>query len=315
MTVNLEIATMVSAIMWPIVTLVILLIFRKHMPDLIKGMFKNVKKIDFAGISIERFEAESYTPKWSVNQLDLSDQLAEDMGTYTSSVNSMSDQLFSKGNSDYTIINLGDGRKWLTSRLFIMSIIFARQKGIRSIVFVEADQTNQQRFAGWTTPASIRWALAKKYPWLEDAYADAYAAVIKEADESVSSNVGELGSGEPFVLLLRKFLHLIQKAGKTPGLKSNPEWVDIKSLQNTFEHAHWIDGVMLEELLGDDLHVSLLQSNNVKKLKLDNANFQTILESPGEYIAITSINGRFQGLLNRTKLLEQAVQQFIQHTN
>ncbi|AZN41283.1 hypothetical protein [Paenibacillus albus] len=313
MNVNLDIATLVSAVMWPVVICVFLFIFRKHLPDLLQVLLKRVKRIDFAGVSLELNEVKPFTPTLSVNQLDLINMM-ETMQSSSEFVD-IRDQLLSEGSADYTVIQLGSGKSWLTSRLFIMSIMFAHQKNMKAFVFTDSNHNNGKRFAGWAKPATIRYALAKRYPWFEAAFAETYCMVVKKYGhlQLVTSNQGELGNGEVFVSVLRDFLKEVQVHDKQQiELGARTEWVSLTSSNQTYEHAEWINGVLLEELLEDDLHVSVIHSNSVKEIKLDNAQFQTILDSQEEFIAVTSYNGKFKGLLDRNAVLEQAVKQVVQ---
>ncbi|SEO00166.1 hypothetical protein [Paenibacillus sp. OV219] len=310
MTVNLDIATLVSAVMWPVVICVLLLISRKHLPDLLNVLLKRVKRIDFAGVSLELSETKAFTPTLSVSQLDLINMM--EIMQKSSEAIDIRDLLLSEGSADYTVIHLGSGKNWLTSRLFIMSIMFAHQKNMKAFVFLESNNDNRKRYAGWAKPATIRFALAKRYPWFEAAFAEAYCAVVKKHGrlQLVTSNRGELGNGEPFVSVLRDFLNEVQINDiKQIELDARSEWISLTSANRTYEHAEWINGVLLEELLEEDLHVSVIQSTKVKEIKLDNAQFQRILDSPEEFIAITSFNGKFKGLLERNAVLEQAVRQ------
>lgn len=102
-------------------------------------------------------------------------------------------QLTDERTGDYAEINLGTGREWLTSRLFIMAIVFARMKGIECFVFVETSGAVRKRFVGWAEPAKIRGAVAQRYLWLERAYADAYATVTSQRNAVVVSRHGRLG--------------------------------------------------------------------------------------------------------------------------
>lgn len=314
--VSLDIDTLVSAIMWPVVICIFLLIFRKHMPDLVEVLLRRVKKLDFAGLSIELTESKSYTPSISMNQLDLIKLMEREQDT--SEFVDIRAELLSDGSADYTVINLGNGKEWLTTRLYIMAIMFAHQKNISAIVFVESNNGTRKRFVGWAKPAAIRWALSKRYPWFEEAFSEAYCALVKDFGPGplVTSNRGELGNGEPYVYVLRHFLKQVQLDHLDEiENKSKDEWICLNESEHSFEHGEWIDGILLEEIMDDDLHVSTIQSNKAKAIKMDHSLLQTILDSTGEFIAQTSYNGQFNGLLERTKILEQAVRQMVEPTS
>src|SRR5262245_7082883 len=173
MTTTLDIAAALSAVIWPIVALVILLAFRARIPTLIEGLANRITKLEVAGIAVELTVAKPYVPQWS-GTLDLRNKAAA-MQISDSTARLFLSQLTDEGSADYAEVNLGAGKEWLTSRLYIMAIIFARMKGIRSFVFVETEGGVRKRYVGWAEPTAIRWALARRYPWFERAYADAYS--------------------------------------------------------------------------------------------------------------------------------------------
>jgi hypothetical protein len=65
MTIDLDIAAILSAILWPVVVLIILLAYRKRIPTLVEGMTSRVTKLEFAGISVELAVAKPFVPEWS----------------------------------------------------------------------------------------------------------------------------------------------------------------------------------------------------------------------------------------------------------
>jgi hypothetical protein len=98
-------------------------------------------------------------------------------------------QIQGQGPSDYAVIDLGSGRSWLTTRLFVFAILLRRMRALRALVFVETQDGIAQRFLGVALPDTVRWRLAREYPWLEDAYAHAYCHI---PDRMIRSEVGAL---------------------------------------------------------------------------------------------------------------------------
>ena len=74
----------------------------------------------------------------------------------------------------YVIIDLGTGRNWLTSRLFLFVAMLSRAKRIRSFVFLDASSTCRDAYVGSMFPDRIRLILADTCPWFERAYVNAY---------------------------------------------------------------------------------------------------------------------------------------------
>lgn len=65
MNITLDIAAALSAVIWPIIVLVILLAFRSRIPTLVEGLASRVNKLEFAGISLELALAKPFVPEWS----------------------------------------------------------------------------------------------------------------------------------------------------------------------------------------------------------------------------------------------------------
>ena len=65
MNVTLDIAAVLSAVTWPLIALIALIVCRKYIPDMVKMLSGRVKKLEFAGLSLELTEVKSFTPDWS----------------------------------------------------------------------------------------------------------------------------------------------------------------------------------------------------------------------------------------------------------
>jgi hypothetical protein len=57
---------------------------------------------------------------------------------------------------DYAVFDLGDGRKWLTSRLFVFATMLERMRGIRCCVFLESSGVVEKRFVATASPNAVR---------------------------------------------------------------------------------------------------------------------------------------------------------------
>ena len=49
---------------------------------------------------------------------------------------------------ELAIVDLGQGHEWLTSRLYILSVILTRMRGLKAIVFVDNANNSHGRFLG-----------------------------------------------------------------------------------------------------------------------------------------------------------------------
>lgn len=335
MTTTLDIAALISALVWPAALLIIFLAYREHIPNFIKGIVGRISKLELAGVSLELAKASAFIPEWSeaAGGLDLRRKAValEINDSYTGTFRA---QLMEEGTWEYAEINLGAGHDWLTSRLFIMAIVFARMKGIKCLVFLQTSGNVQRRFVCWAEPEKVRWALAKRFPWLEQAYSAGYSAVINFPVASqdlpnvepirqagvIVSNEGRLGSEAnaadpwPSIALIQQFVARIQSApGQHPGDDAN--WVSIASTaQPCEEHARWIGSLELEDLLGMDCHKAPVDSSALRandKTK----HLQKILEVPERFVAVTGADVRFEYLIDRGVILEQVAKQLASRTN
>jgi hypothetical protein len=309
MNVTLDIAAVLGAIMWPAVLLAVLLAWRKNLPGLVTHLARRVTKLGFAGISLELAQAEPFVPEWSGSPqaLDLR-RTATAVQVSDSTAKTFLDQLMQPGTADFAEVNLGAGEEWLTSRLFIMAIVFARMKGIEAFVFVETSGGTRRRYIGWAEPEKIRWALARRYPWLEQAYADAYSEIISLPGASIVSNEGRVESRSPppgpapSIELLREFLQRIE--APLPMPTDPADWVLLGPATNTYEHARWISSEELEQILTDDCYTSTIRSSELRS-KNTSEQLRSFLSVSGRFVAVVGDDQRFEYLVDRDVLLEQ----------
>jgi hypothetical protein len=66
--------------------------------------------------------------------------------------------------ADYVEINLGRGKEWLTSRLFIGVTMLERMRGFKVVVFVECSRYTDRRFLAVKLASELRWELAPPIP-------------------------------------------------------------------------------------------------------------------------------------------------------
>ncbi len=184
-------------------------------------------------------------------------------------------------------------------------------KDIGCFVFIETAGAVRKRFVGWAEPARIRWALAKQYPWLERAYAEAYAAISSHGNAVIVSHHGRLGyphvPGDPGagLQLLKEFLQRIQQSLPPPPIPSEQEeWVVVDAATNTLEHARWINAEELERLLGSDCNTAVVNSS---ELRLQNAagQLKAFLSVPAQFVAVVGDEQRFEYLVRQDALVEQ----------
>ena len=331
-------AAMLAATLWPLVLMIVLLMYRKEVPRLTKSVLGRVTKLAFAGVEVQLAEVKSITPAWSGSSggLDLRHQ-ARATEINDSYVGTFMTQLRDAPMAEVAEVNLGQGQDWLSSRLYIMAILFARYKGVEALVFLDTVMGRTRRYVGWADVDKIRWALAHQYPWFEAAYASAYhklqGATVpgqnlaggQRPSVRVTNRYGRMGTVfdptdvRPGIDLLQEFLSEIQSPPQPPAVLqpinlAESEWVQLERKEphdvDTYEHAEWIDSNDVAELLGDDLYHASIREGQLKALS-PTKQYEAILSKSDQYIALVDEVGRFKGLLNRCAILGQAVMQMV----
>src|SRR5262245_515539 len=198
------------------------------------------------------------------------------------------------GPAAYAIVDLEIGRSWLTTRLFIVAILLKRMRSLKTFVFVESREGLNKRFIGVVAPDVLRWALAREYPWLEDAYAEAYSRLPNHRILSESGTLDAFDAG----LLVQFFLESGKIQSNVPGAAG--EWEQLAP--ETWEHGHWVGRGLLARLVG----VSPMRSSVVDVGDLTpQARALNVLAREGSFVALVDDKGGFRSLVDRKALLEE----------
>jgi hypothetical protein len=197
-------------------------------------------------------------------------------------------ELWKPHRADYAIVDLGSGQAWLTSRLFIFSLILGEVSGLRAFVF--------------------RRALGRRYPWLEEAFAGALSAeypVQPPESQGVStfSNARSPFASEQWRVsnFVRQFVEKVQR--KTdPPLDERSSYLDLGTTPGTWERAYWIDGERLERDLVGVLEYAWVDEAPDSPRRLVS---EAVLRREASFVALVDSDRRFVGLVERCALLSQ----------
>ncbi|MBI0397450.1 hypothetical protein [Cyclobacterium marinum] len=314
MNITLDIAALASAILYPLVILIVFILFRKEIPLLIKSLTGRLTGLSFAGISLDLAKAEEFSPNWlAQGALDLR-QKAQAANVNDSTAGNFRSILETKDDVDYVIVNLGRGKEWLASRLYIMAIIFENRKGIKGIVFLESTKNTRKKYIGWAEPEKVRWALANQFPWFEKAYSEAYGIILDQGAKIINSE-GRLGNSyDPnssgySITLLENFLKKIQSPPENPPLPEEEiEWVNLPSdplnPTHTKEHTCWLNGQSLENTLAEVLITENIKPSSQSSEAIDKQVKMALISSQ-KFIAVVNEEKQFSFLVKREKILEQ----------
>jgi hypothetical protein len=117
----IDIPSLVRAVIWPVITIVGLVAFRQSIATLIGGLGQRVKKLAFAGFSLEMAQVQEMRPSAMDTEIrQLETGLVPQSGS--NALTALVKELESGGNHDYVVIDLGSepSPRWLTSRLYLL---------------------------------------------------------------------------------------------------------------------------------------------------------------------------------------------------
>jgi hypothetical protein len=165
------------------------------------------------------------------------------------------------------------------------------------LAVVRSDEATPRRFVGTVSPRQLRWALAVEYPWLERAWANAYAEVPQVEIHSVQGALDVQSAIE----LIRAFLANLQRQDP-PLVEESREWVQVSS-STTWEHAEWLSADLKGTLR------TILNGASVSEPAggSESAFARAVLAHQGAaFVAILGATNEFRRLVDRQALLEQA---------
>jgi len=301
--------------MWPLVILILVLAYRKHLPRLLG----RVRSISFAGFSLDLGTIREFTPRWIGPDIQV-DLRGRALSTEVNDSTAMGflEQLKDSSPVEYAVIDFGDGKEWLSSRLYIMAILLQRIRSIKTFVFVENSDPVRRRFIGTADLDQIRRAFARGFIWIEQAYWKATGtlqlAPVPAADGGLLIPLSP-EYPDPAINILREFLNEIQKQRPDPISKfwDTTEWESIKSEDNieTYEHAKWLDATSLEDVLGNNLSTSYIELSDFRA-RSNADQVKAIVSQSGRYVPLVREDRRFDRLIDRHQIIERVASQVVE---
>jgi hypothetical protein len=296
----------IKAIAWPFFTLLVAIMFYAPARRFLEAVSARATKLSIFKIEFELLAAAKSSSSPSL------DAIRRPEGAL---VGDSSQMLFQQAQdaspADYASIDIGSGDEWLTSRLFIGAAMLERMRGVKCLVFIGRDQAPEGRLLAIAPLRRVRWALAQQQPWLETAFAVAYAEAHLNAEvphlPSISSihalrpdqsYIKSLNGGlEPWRAgkLVKRFIQLVQDA---PG-KTDDEWISLSG--GRMEHASWVTTSLLHKILDSDAF-EMWTFEDLDRPRAERA--KAILRRKGRFVAVVNSDRRFLRLIDRYALLE-----------
>lgn len=307
-----EFTTLVGIVAWPLVIVFLLVAFRDPLIDLVNNLAARTRSISVSGFGLELTPLSELQANWDVPRGSITEDVRQLSSSqiFDSYSTSLFNELTSSRDAEYAVIDLGTGRKWLTSRLFIFSLVLSQASKIRAFVFVEKTQISRQTFLGIANPNEVRQILANHYAWLDPAFAKSYAGTYGDADI--------LGQRKDYIIpfifaraqigylmtLVRSFVDAIQSKQKPKVGEESFEQFRMLDEQDKevdrWERTRWIDSDLFDDLFGRVVRTDrFYDSPDLSR----QARADGILRRPGPLVALVDEYNRFLGLVDQCSLV------------
>ena len=330
---------LIHALVWPVVVLVLGIIYRNELPRLARALGARVSRLSAVGITLELVAAKPVAETVRVRL----DQIREPSSTGPpppSGIPSLLELVRSSPRAEYVVIDLRDGRAWLTSRLYLFASALPPVSGLRCLVFVCNRGSITRHFLGFAPPDLIARALERRYPWLRAARVgtqlqpllwghapnshvswrpsgDNLEAARKELNPQREWDVAQAQALNVIVQSLigpidlfapGQVEHFVNRFLEDPNLRRphndavprETDWVQLDAID---EHARWIVGEReLVDLLSNDLS---RQKIILDPSVADEVLVKAVLRQQGNFVAATDAEGRFDHLIDRGALLDK----------
>ena len=220
------------------------------------------------------------------------------------------------------IVDIGNGRKWLLSRLFLFTAILQQMGFLKCVVFVETRRGLSRRFLGTATPERVYAVLSKKYQWLARALKRSYfapsqanlALALQQPSPNPESIKTALQSAVPLNGMLPKqaaetivnaFMADTEIRWNQAGDPPQSEWEKINEIMNVWEHTKWLNldrfNGDLREALDDPRASWMVDGPDASKEK----RIRGLLRRDVRYVALVNQRMEFLELFDREPLVKR----------
>ena len=308
-----EWTALLEVLIWPFVVANVVFLLRRPIGRFLENLGERATKLSILKVELELGQARGMSTE-SFPSLE-SFKEPEATAWATDSAGELFLQIQEGSPADYAIVDLGTGKEWLTSRLYIFAVMLRKMRGLRALVFVYSDDSDPavyRRFVGTIGPVALSNILAFRYPWLEQAYLQACGKefwqrdlkITAESDTPLESSTGSL---KPYAAsgLVREFIKLLQHKEESPP-EGSSGWASLRENRNLWERAEWLTVARLRALLG----AALVDSSVSSEPGADSEDtVRQVLHLRGELVAVVNRSGRFLKLIDRRALADAVARQ------
>jgi len=329
-----DVASIVQPLIWPLILLVLAIAFRRTLADFFSGAASRIKGVSFAGVAIELVPQPAQSLRLTDAAVDIR-HAGTDNDVNDSTLRSFYEQIGSRTPLEFAVVDLGEGREWLTSRLYILAVILKRMRGMQAVVFIDTANNVQDHFVGICASDVIRWRLARAYPKLEAALAAGESRVwsqpnmmlVAQATPPIDDDQGRFTNSNNAAELLRGFLAAIQVP--VPPVNYPGPWEPLEATPRgrrgragiieqapppagagaavakpkIYEYAEWVDVPLIEKLLAGALDDEAIQFDAFQFADRS-ARVRAVVEHQGHWLPLVRADGRFHGLIDRTRVVQ-----------
>jgi len=312
----------VKALAWPVFAFVAALVFRIPLARLVRSVGERVTRLSLFSFGVELLPTARPSTGATLDDIKREPSAAQ----ISDSSRMLFEQVQEQTPADYAVMDLGAGEEWLTSRLFVAAAMLERMRRVECLVFIETAAGTDRRLVAVGDTRQLRWALARRYPWLEVAFARAYAEVSPTGQpnqlpapltvqSSAAFITSETGGLEPHTAaqLVGRFIAAIQRPATSPPLLppgaappqppvADPEWVTLKNGPD--ERSQWVTRALLRELLPEDAFQAW---TDLPREAPRAARLRAVLLRRAPFVALVGHDGCFFRLIDRRALLEDVV--------
>jgi hypothetical protein len=163
---------LINAIVWPFVVVVALIFYRRELSVFLAKLGGRISRVSFGGASVE-FIPASEAPATDVSAVTEFIDASTTAGAVASDAGPSLQLAIHSTGADFVKIDLRSGRAWLTSRLYIFSVIFSETAQVKRIAFVQTSDAGVETFVGLANPLDAADRLGSRFHWFCYALADA----------------------------------------------------------------------------------------------------------------------------------------------
>jgi hypothetical protein len=283
--------------------------FRRPFARMLEGVSRRVAKLSIFDVSIELVSVTTRPLSFADINIPI-DDLAHGNFT-TTTITDLVDRIRQDGPPYFLVVDIGDGRRWLISRLLLFTFVLWRIGAVRCVVFVETSGECTQRLLGVATPELICAKLGGKYPWLDRAlvaaWSDKKTSFQREDERNVDSPYYN-GMLSLLVMPLSKpeAQTLINRFVASPIIRQSKQeagWEPVKGI-STWEHTTWLTRDRIyEDLRG----IFLLRDESCLVDTPDRPTGErnkALLRRKSPFVALVNERGELKQLVDRRALMD-----------